>query len=203
MSYSYKLLVVSKTHERLKRVVARCLWIFIFASRSWIYHEFKDTLIWRKVSLSTYFKAISYYFGLDVKLAVPNLVENSQINRGPKSKGLMRSTVDLISGRIYGIWTCVTSKSNLLFWRLEVAYFREKNELIFLCLCWSCTVDGDPATRPTTQINNITQLRTQNTKSTKADKSNNKAHTLMINPYSFKIFPQFWLAKNTRIIHHN
>ena len=148
MSYSYKLLAVSKTHERLKRVVARCLWIFIFASSSWIYHEFKDTLIWRKVGLSTYFKAIWYYFGLDVKLAVPNLVENSQINRGPQSKGLMRSTVDLISGRIYGIWTCVTSESNLLYWRLEVAYFREKNELIFLCLCWSCTVDGDPATRP-------------------------------------------------------
>ena len=97
----------------------------------------------------------------------------------------------------------MTSESNLLFWRLEVAYFREKKWTNFLCLCWSCTVDGDPSTRPTTQINNITQLRTQNTKSAQADKSNNKAHTLMINHYSFKIFPQFWLAKNTRIFHHN
>ena len=34
MAYSYKLLVVSKTHEWLKRVVARCLWIFIFATSS-------------------------------------------------------------------------------------------------------------------------------------------------------------------------
>ena len=34
MAYSYKLLVVSKTLEWLERLVARCLWISIFASRS-------------------------------------------------------------------------------------------------------------------------------------------------------------------------
>ena len=29
------------------------------------------------------------------------------------------------------MYTCVTSESNLLFWRLDVAYFREKKELTF------------------------------------------------------------------------
>ena len=28
-------------------------------------------------------------------------------------------------------YTCVTSESSLLFWRLDVAYFREKKELTF------------------------------------------------------------------------
>ena len=28
-------------------------------------------------------------------------------------------------------YTCVTSESNLLLWRLDVAYFREKKELNF------------------------------------------------------------------------
>ena len=38
-----------------------------------------------------------------------------------------------------------------------------------------------PATRPATQINKITHLLTQNTKRfTQADKSNTKAHTLMV-----------------------
>ena len=46
----------------------------------------------------------------------------------------MRSTVDLISERIYGIYTFVTCELNLLFWRLDGVYFREKNELIFYAL---------------------------------------------------------------------
>ena len=57
---------------------------------------------------------------------------------------------------------CVTSESNLLFWRLDIAYFGEKMNK-FLCPCWSRKEDGDPATRPATQINKITQLRTENT----------------------------------------
>ena len=54
---------------------------------------------------------------------------NSEINRGPHSKRLMRSTVDLISAR-----TCVTHELNLLFWILDVAYFRKKNEVITYAL---------------------------------------------------------------------
>ena len=30
-----------------------------------------------------------------------------------------------------------------------------------------------------------------------------KPNSLIVNYYSFKIFPRFWLAKRTRIIHHN
>ena len=30
-----------------------------------------------------------------------------------------------------------------------------------------------------------------------------RARGIIVNYYSFKIFPSFWLVKNTRIIHHN
>ena len=45
-----------------------------------------------------------------------------------------------------------------------LSILEKKNELIFLCPCWSRKEDGDPATRPATQICEITQLQTQNTK---------------------------------------
>ena len=69
-------------------------------------------------------------------------------------------------------YTCVTSESSLLFWRLDVAYFREKKELTFY----------DPA-GPVKEMAILQQgprhIRTQNT-TVYTDKSNNKTHTLMI-----------------------
>jgi len=69
-------------------------------------------------------------------------------------------------------YTCVTSESNLLFWRLDVAYFREKKELTFY----------DPA-GPVKEMAILQQgprhIRTQNT-TVYTDKSNNKTHILMI-----------------------
>ena len=69
-------------------------------------------------------------------------------------------------------YTSVTSESNLLFWRLDVAYFREKKELTFY----------DPA-GPVKEMAILQQgprhMRTQNT-TVYTDKSNNKTHSLMI-----------------------
>ena len=69
-------------------------------------------------------------------------------------------------------YTSVTSESNLLFWRLDVAYFREKKELTFY----------DPA-GPVKKMAILQQgprhMRTQNT-TVYTDKSNNKTHSLMI-----------------------
>ena len=69
-------------------------------------------------------------------------------------------------------YTCVTSESSLLFWRLDVVYFREKKELTFY----------DPA-GPVKEMAILQQgprhIRTQNT-TVYTDKSNNKTHTLTI-----------------------
>ena len=69
-------------------------------------------------------------------------------------------------------YTSVPSESSLLFWRLDVAYFREKKELTFY----------DPA-GPVKEMAILQQgprhIRTQNT-TVYTDKSNNKTHTLMI-----------------------
>ena len=73
------------------------------------------------------------------------------------------------------------SESNLLFWRLEVAYFREKKELIF-----------DDLAGPVRKIaipqqglrQKLTKLHIYDPKIlrrfTQTDKSNTKAHTLMV-----------------------
>ena len=54
------------------------------------------------------------------------------------------------------------NETRLLFWRLDLAYFREKKDLSFDELAG--LVNGDPSTRPAKQINQIIQLRTQNIK---------------------------------------
>ena len=70
-------------------------------------------------------------YGLSIKLAVLNLNLNVRNQQRPTLEG-----IDMEYGRFNQqkiIWniTCVTSESKLLFWRLDVANFREKNELVF------------------------------------------------------------------------
>ena len=71
------------------------------------------------------------------------------------------------------------SECNLLFWRLDLAYFRGKKDLTFDDLAGSVKKTAIPQhARPPKQINKITQLRTQNIKTaTQADYSNAKYHT--------------------------
>ena len=73
-----------------------------------LYSIINSNIHLRKISLSTYFKVNSHYFGLngpiDVdnpsRLAWMNLVANKEINRGPYSKGLIWSWVFLTRERI-------------------------------------------------------------------------------------------------------
>ena len=54
---------------------------------------------------------------------------------------------------------------NLLFWRLDLAYFRGKKDLTFGDLAGPVKKIAIPQhARPPKQINKITQLRTQNIK---------------------------------------
>ena len=75
---------------------------------------------------------------------------------------------------------CVTSESNLLVWGLDVAYFREKNELIFYALAGPVKKMATPQHKP--RHTELTKLHSHKIprRLHKQKKSNNKAHTLMI-----------------------
>ena len=111
------------------------------------------------------------------KHAVLNLVENWEINRGPHSKGLIRSMVDLISEE-YMEYKRV--------WPLNrISFSGDPRRYQFYAL-------AGPVNTAATQIlkielhnygHNIPRRFTQ------ADKSNNKAHTLMVYLPRFLFFP--------------
>ena len=99
----------------------------------------------------------------------------------------------------WNMQTCVTPESNLLFWRLGVANFREKIGLI------SYAVAGSVKRMPSRNTSQLTKLHNYGHKIprwfTQADKSNNKAHTLMIilTMYSniflaFNLFPDLFCS---------
>ena len=57
---------------------------------------------------------------------------------------------------------CVTSESNLLVWRLDVAYFREQNELIFHALAGPVKKMAIPQHGPRHKLTKLAGLISEN-----------------------------------------
>ena len=74
---------------------------------------------------------------------------------------------------------CVTSESNLLVWRLDVAYFREQSELIFHALAGPVKKMAIPQHDPRHKLTKLHSHKIPR-RFKQAEKSNNKAHTLMV-----------------------
>ena len=74
---------------------------------------------------------------------------------------------------------CVTSESNLLVWRLDVAYFREQNELIFHALAGPVKKMAIPQHDPRHKLTKLHSHKIPR-RLNKQKKASNKAHTLMV-----------------------
>ena len=105
-------------------------------------------------------------------------MENVRNQQGPTLEG-----IDMKYGRFNQqkiIWNinCVISESSLLFWRLDVAYFREKKELVFVVFAGPVREMAIPQHSPRHKLTKLPNYEHKIPRRiTQADKSYTEAHT--------------------------